>query len=277
MIELAQAAANPAYFVEIHPEYIGYLSRNDGWEHPAWEREDGWSVLFLIERGEIRFGSGEHAGTVTPGDALFVGSEVKPRIAFSAPIEYREVRMRFRNPPAALKRWALLRETLRFRAPVEAASLIDHLTVEQSTLAEGDSSPLLGFRLSLLLALCDAEVKRYKEANRKLSPVQRIRLVNWVRQNLGCRPSPARVARELGLSPDYFSRIFRNTFGQPPRDWLIRERILAARRMLDEGVLSTTEVMQSCGFDNAAHFSRQMKRLTGRTPGGSRGWVAHRG
>jgi AraC-like DNA-binding protein len=89
---------------------------------------------------------------------------------------------------------------------------------------------------------------------------------------MAARPTPAQAADELGFSPDYFGRIFRNTFGMAPRDWIILQRILSVRRLLDEETASSSEIMRQCGFKDRSHFARQMKRLTGKTPGGGRGW-----
>lgn len=274
---LAEQITHNPKDLEIHPEYIGYMVRNDGWSIRNWDRGDGWSVLYFLERGEIRIHSEDDSFVVTPGDSLFIGGQLHPDVAYSNPIELREVWFRFNTPPELVGECSVLSEMIRFRCPVEAASLVDFMTSERQALKKVASSEmLLPLRMAMLLALCEQEIERGEEAARKLSPSQRVRLVRWVRQNLAERPSPARVADMLGLSPDYFGRIFRNTFGQAPRDWLIRQRIMMARRLLDEGVLSRDDVMQQCGFDDVAHFSRQMKRLTGKTPGGSRGWTRNK-
>ncbi len=269
LLKLAQTvAANPGD-VEIHPHYSGFMTRSDGWSSRAFQHGPDWSLLYFLEKGEINTSYHSQKMTLTPGDSLFIGKDAHPDLRFSNPIELREVWFRFKPGSNATNRYAALDQMIRFQTPVEADSLIDHLSSEMQT---GGPQQVTVMRLSLLLALCGQEILREEDAGRKLSPSQRVRLVRWVRENLAARPSPARAAHMLGLSPDYFGRLFRNTFGQAPRDWLIRQRILTARRLLDDGRLSISEVMKQCGFDDQTHFSRQMKRLTGKTPLGSRGW-----
>jgi AraC-like DNA-binding protein len=66
-----------------------------------------------------------------------------------------------------------------------------------------------------------------------LNPFQRNQLIGYVHSHIDTRINPASLARSLGLSPDYFSRLFRNAFGLPPRSWLMRERIrLASMKMM---------------------------------------------
>jgi len=273
LIEVAQAASMAPEKLEIHPVYCGYITRTDGWSTENFQHAQNWSLLYFLEKGEIHLSHQHERITLTPGDGLFIGRDAHPAVRFSNPIELREVWFRFRTTSFPDREYACFETVRRFRIPVEAVSLIDHLTAERQSLDHDRRlQHAISFRLSLLLSLCDQEIHQENEAKRKLSPSQRVRMVRWVRDNLSLRPSPRQVADMLGISPDYFGRLFRNTFGQSPRDWLIHQRIMAARRLLDEGKLPTTEVMRQSGFDDQTHFSRQMKRLTGRTPGGSRGW-----
>ncbi|MFO7725714.1 MAG: AraC family transcriptional regulator [Oceanipulchritudo sp.] len=271
LLDFAQTVLQANAKLAVHPEYLGLIRRTDGWTTGRWERYGEWSVLYLIERGEVRIRYKGLNMAATPGDCLFIGGATHPKVVFSNPIELRELWFRVSGNIECQKGLRALRHILRFGIPVEGPSLIDHLAAENAAKG-GEGGLLLSVRVALLLILCDGEWKQAREKTRKLSPYQKVHLVRWVRQNLASRPSPAQLADQVGLSPDYFGRVFRNTFGMPPRDWLIRQRIMAARRLLDEGGLSPSEVMGECGFDDLAHFSRQMKRLTGKTPGGGRGW-----
>lgn len=273
LAKLAQIISAEPEKLETHPVYCGYITRTDGWSTESFQHDQCWSILYFLEKGEIYIDDKQFRGTLTPGDSLFIGCNTHPAVRFSNPIELREVWFHLKPKEDQNKIYADFDNICRFRTPSEATSLIDHLTAEmQAPAPDRHLKHTMTYRLSLLLALCDQEIRRENEAKRKLSPSQRVRMVRWVRENLSSRPSPRRVADMLGLSPDYFGRIFRNTFDQSPRDWLILQRIRVARRLLDEGKLPISNVMKQCGFDDQSHFSRQMKRLTGKTPGGSRGW-----
>lgn len=79
-------------------------------------------------------------------------------------------------------------------------------------------------------------------------------------------PTPADLARHLRLSPDYFTRLFTRGFGQPPRRWLLEQRIRLAALRLAESPLNVSEVAAEFGYDNVFLFSRQFRQVLGRSP-----------
>lgn len=103
-------------------------------------------------------------------------------------------------------------------------------------------------------------------AEQALSERQRQLLGAYVREHLARRPRPSELAGVLRLSPDYFARVFRKTYGVPPRIWLVRERMTAAAQRLSESNLTVSEVAYELGFRDVFLFSRQFKRVFGRAP-----------
>ena len=73
------------------------------------------------------------------------------------------------------------------------------------------------------------------------------------------------LARSVGMSMFHFTRVFTELTGLPPHRYLVRARLAAARRMLDEG-RSVTETCYACGFNNLSHFSRSFLRRFGEPP-----------
>jgi AraC-like DNA-binding protein len=102
-----------------------------------------------------------------------------------------------------------------------------------------------------------------KAETRQLSALQRVRVTEFVRQNLAARPSLAAMAGAAHLSPDYFSRLFRNTYGLAPRDWMVRERIHAAARLLRDSDLTIYQISSRLGYANVSQFSRQFAHVMG--------------
>lgn len=99
-----------------------------------------------------------------------------------------------------------------------------------------------------------------------LSPAQRQRLQEYVRRNVVTRPAPGDLARELRLSPDYFSRKFRRTYSISPRKWLRNERVRLASGTLTGTGLTISEVANRFGYRDVYHFSRQFKQVFGIGP-----------
>src|SRR5690606_25059977 len=74
------------------------------------------------------------------------------------------------------------------------------------------------------------------------------------------------MARLAALSPSQLHRIFKRRLGISPINWLRRERINRARRLLADRALSIAEVGRRCGYADPYHFSRDFRRLCGQSP-----------
>ncbi|MBI3947027.1 MAG: helix-turn-helix domain-containing protein [Armatimonadetes bacterium] len=75
------------------------------------------------------------------------------------------------------------------------------------------------------------------------------------------------VARHAGLSPAYFSALFKREIGIGFRCFLTQARLAAARRLLEESGRSVEEVAAAAGFNDAHYFSRVFSRSFGLPPG----------
>lgn len=95
---------------------------------------------------------------------------------------------------------------------------------------------------------------------------QRRMLTEYIQNHISVRPSPADLAGELRLNPDYFARVFRRTFGLSPRAWILRERIRVAAMRLSDSNLGVSELAYALGYKDVFLFSRQFKRVFGRSP-----------
>ena len=73
------------------------------------------------------------------------------------------------------------------------------------------------------------------------------------------------LAELLGLGTRQLQRRFRDALGCRPKDWLDRQRSVAALRGLAEAD-AIKEVAYDLGFKQLSHFSRWFKRLHGCTP-----------
>lgn len=74
------------------------------------------------------------------------------------------------------------------------------------------------------------------------------------------------VAKNVYLSPYYFSRLFRQKTGMNFAKYLSLTRINAAKKLLAEGRLPIREIAAQVGYDDPRYFSTVFKRLTGVLP-----------
>ena len=75
-----------------------------------------------------------------------------------------------------------------------------------------------------------------------------------------------RLAREVGLSPYYLTRVFHEQTGLPPHSYQTLVRVRLAKNLLAKGV-PISEVAVEAGFFDQAHLTRHFKRVFGVTPG----------
>lgn len=70
----------------------------------------------------------------------------------------------------------------------------------------------------------------------------------------------------VGMSPHYFSQLFKQSTGTTPHQYVISRRIARAKQLLTQNQLSIDEVAQTVGFCDRSHLHRHFKRALGITP-----------
>ena len=74
------------------------------------------------------------------------------------------------------------------------------------------------------------------------------------------------MAQAVELSPTYFSRMFRQSTGETPHQFVLRNRIERAKEMLREAEARVLDVAVACGFKTQQHFARVFRRICGTSP-----------
>jgi transcriptional regulator GlxA family with amidase domain len=88
----------------------------------------------------------------------------------------------------------------------------------------------------------------------------------WAGEHLAEPLDVAAMARHAGVSPRTFARRFREETGTTPLRWLLAQRVLEARRLLEESDLPIDEVAWRAGFGTAASLREHFRRATATTP-----------
>jgi AraC-like DNA-binding protein len=99
-----------------------------------------------------------------------------------------------------------------------------------------------------------------------LSPTQVSRVCDYIRANLSRDIGLAELADQSGLSPHYFSTLFKHALGVSPHHYVVQERVHEAQQLLATGRMSIAEVAFKLGFSDQSHFSRTFRKMTGTTP-----------
>ena len=76
----------------------------------------------------------------------------------------------------------------------------------------------------------------------------------------------AALADVAHLSEFHFARLFKQTTGLPPHQFVIHQRVERAKRLIAEGRLSLAQIAIDVGFSDQSQLNRHFKRLVGVTP-----------
>jgi AraC-like DNA-binding protein len=99
-----------------------------------------------------------------------------------------------------------------------------------------------------------------------LAPWQVKRACEKLDSDLGGQLSLQLIAAEFGLSVSHFSRAFRISTGLPPHQWLLRQRVKAAKQLMSVRELPLAEIAISAGFANQSHFTKVFSAQVGVSP-----------
>ncbi|MCL5961675.1 MAG: response regulator [Chloroflexi bacterium] len=88
----------------------------------------------------------------------------------------------------------------------------------------------------------------------------------YIGDNFHRRLPLGEVADAVGLSPWYFSSIFKKAEGDSFRHYLTQVRVEAGKRALLETDLLVQVIAEGVGFSEPSHFTQAFKRVVGVTP-----------
>ncbi|MBE9137014.1 helix-turn-helix transcriptional regulator [Nodosilinea sp. LEGE 07088] len=74
------------------------------------------------------------------------------------------------------------------------------------------------------------------------------------------------ISSQLGMSRYYFCRLFKQSMGISPYQYILQQRVEYAKSLLRHGKLSISEVAIESGFSHHSHFDYHFKRIVHCTP-----------
>lgn len=149
------------------------------------------------------------------------------------------------------------------------ADVAKHLLIE---IESGGATGTL-YAESLMTALAARLVKQYSNSRilpcdykGGLSKVRLCLILEYIDEHLSEDLSLERLAAICCLSQFHFCRLFKQSIGVSPYQYLIQQRVERAKQLLLQKRLSVAEVAQTVGFNEQSQLTRHMKRVTGLTP-----------
>ncbi|CNE40190.1 helix-turn-helix domain-containing protein [Yersinia nurmii] len=98
-----------------------------------------------------------------------------------------------------------------------------------------------------------------------LAPSVLKRVQEYIESQLSQPLLLADLARLAELSEFHFARMFKQSTGLAPHQYVMKVRLERAASLLRHGALPLTEIALACGFSSASHFSHRFKSAFGYT------------
>ena len=106
-----------------------------------------------------------------------------------------------------------------------------------------------------------ATVPSYKLSSERCDVIEA-----FIRENITSQITAQDIADLLEMTPDYVTRLFTETYGVPPRQFIKEERLLRAAELLEETSTLIKTIAYDVGIPNVSLFCRLFHKRIHKTP-----------
>lgn len=107
------------------------------------------------------------------------------------------------------------------------------------------------------------QIKTYEGG---LPPYQLNQILDYIDSSLEQDIKLADLAQILDMSQFHFGRLFKQSIGLSPYQYLIQQRVERAKKLLKNTDYLITDIALECGFNSHSHLTNKFRKLTGMTP-----------
>jgi AraC-like DNA-binding protein len=150
---------------------------------------------------------------------------------------------------------------------INSVHLADLLKNAADWFYEGGAPRRLAVKGSLLANLSLVLASIQEDSVEPHEPMKVMQVRQLIVQNLSRRElSVDWIGRSLQSSPEYLSRLFRGTMGEPLVAYITGRRMIRARDLLESSTLNISEISRACGYEDPSYFTRIFRKETGFAP-----------
>lgn len=88
----------------------------------------------------------------------------------------------------------------------------------------------------------------------------------YVQENIAEPLTVERIAAKFFVSPDHLTRLFKKQQGQTLIDYIINQRMILAKTLIEKNELTITMISAKVGYNNYSYFTKIFKRVYGESP-----------
>jgi AraC family transcriptional regulator len=93
-----------------------------------------------------------------------------------------------------------------------------------------------------------------------------VRAVEYIQDQLDTDLTVSGIAQAVYMSPYHFARLFKESTGQSPHQYVVEARVRKAKELLTTGKFTISEAAYHVGFVDQSHLTRHFRRVFGLPP-----------
>ncbi|MFN6568862.1 AraC family transcriptional regulator [Dendronalium sp. ChiSLP03b] len=153
--------------------------------------------------------------------------------------------------------------------------LIQQVGLALKSELESDSMGSRIYIESLTTTLCIHLLKHYSVSSEKIFPYSRDKglsrlklrqVISYIHENLEKDLSLGEISEKVGISMYHFSRLFKQSTGFTPHQYVMNSRIERAKNLLTRTEKTIEQISEQVGFQSQSHFTNVFRKLIGATP-----------
>lgn len=106
----------------------------------------------------------------------------------------------------------------------------------------------------------------FREYRGGLAPAKLRRATEFINEHLEQNMCLREIAAATGMSEYYFARLFKQSTGLAPHQYVLKQRVDRAKQLLIKSELPLVEIGLATGFQSQSHFTKVFGKFTGIPP-----------
>jgi AraC family transcriptional regulator len=165
------------------------------------------------------------------------------------------------------------RVELMLTLPPTADPLIWQIGASLKSVLENDPQNSCFYAESMATALAAHLLRFYatsphvlREYEDGLSKVKIGQAIEYINEHLDRNLTLTEIAVEVDMSQYYFCRLFKQSIGMTPHQYLIQQRVERSKPLLKQPEAKIIDIATQCGFANPSHFAKCFRQRVGISP-----------